>query len=94
MSLEARISASALTHNLRVLSERTSPAAVMLVVKANGYGHGARDVSRIAYDAGIRHFGCLEIENAIAIREVVPDAAAQVLAWQFSDAFAPFRWLH
>lgn len=86
MSIEARISRGALTHNLRVLSERSAPAKVMFVVKANGYGHGAQNVASIAYDAGIRHFGCLEIENAAAIRAVVPDTGVQLLAWQFSEA--------
>lgn len=85
MTLEARISRSALTHNLRVLSERSAPSVVMFVVKANGYGHGALAVSEIAYDAGIRHIGCLEIENAIEIRAVLPDPSVMLLAWQFSD---------
>lgn len=86
MSLEARISRGALVHNLRALSERCSPAAVMFVVKANAYGHGALVVSPIAYDAGIRHFGCLEIETAVSVRGVVPDREVMLLAWQFSDS--------
>ena len=85
MTLEARISRRALVHNLQALSERSAPAAVMFVVKANGYGHGTREVSEIAYEAGIRHYGCLEIETAIAVREVVPDPEVMLLAWQFSE---------
>lgn len=85
MSLTARISRRALEHNLRVLSERSAPAHVMFIVKANGYGHGAQDVSRIAYDTGIRHFGCLEIETALSVRSVIEDRTVQLLAWQFSE---------
>ncbi|MGA9375650.1 MAG: alanine racemase, partial [Mycobacterium sp.] len=31
----------AIAHNVRVLREHAGPAAVMVVVKADGYGHGA-----------------------------------------------------
>ncbi len=85
MSLVAHISRSALEHNLRALSDRSAPAAVMFVVKANGYGHGAVDVAAIAHGVGIRHFGCLEIETALSVRAVVPDPSVQLLAWQFSE---------
>lgn len=85
MTLVARISRSALEHNLRTLSARSSPAAVMLIVKANAYGHGTSDVSKLAYESGIRHFGCLEIETALTVRAVVPDHGAMLLAWQFSS---------
>lgn len=85
MTLVARISRSALEHNLRTLSARSSPAAVMLIVKANAYGHGTTDVSKVAYESGIRHFGCLEIETALTVRTVVPDHDAMLLAWQFSN---------
>lgn len=85
MSLTARISQHALEHNLRVLSERSAPAQVMFVVKANGYGHGVLDVSRIAYGVGIRHFGCLEIDTALSVRSVIDDRSVQLLAWQFSE---------
>ncbi len=85
MSAIAHISHSALEHNLRVLSERSAPARVMFVVKANGYGHGDADVAEIAYHAGIRDFGCLEIETAVRIRAIIDDPDVLLLAWQFSD---------
>lgn len=44
---EARISASALTHNLTVLAARAG-AKLLLPVKANAYGHGENLISQIA----------------------------------------------
>lgn len=85
MTAVARISRSALSHNLRVLAKRSSPAHVMFVVKANGYGHGDVAVSSIASSAGIRHFGCLEIETARRVRDALGESDSMVLAWQFSD---------
>jgi alanine racemase len=49
----AEIDLSAISHNVREIRRVTTPAArVMAVVKADGYGHGAVEVSRTALDAG------------------------------------------
>jgi alanine racemase len=57
----------------------------MFIIKANGYGHGDADVAAIAYEAGIRHFGCLEIETAIRARALFDDPEVALLAWQFGE---------
>jgi alanine racemase len=57
----------------------------MFIIKANAYGHGVVDAAEIAYAAGIRHFGCLEIETAVIVRALLDDPDVSLLAWQFSD---------
>ena len=48
----ASIDLDAIAHNVAVLREHAGPAAVMAVVKADGYGHGAHEVGRAAAEGG------------------------------------------
>lgn len=50
------INTSALAANYRALCERVAPAVVAGVVKADGYGLGAREVARTLQAEGCRHF--------------------------------------
>ncbi|MGB8402463.1 MAG: alanine racemase, partial [Mycobacterium sp.] len=45
---EALVDLGAVAHNVRLLRERAGNAAVLAVVKADGYGHGAPQVARAA----------------------------------------------
>ena len=47
----AIVDLDAIAHNIAVLRERAGSAAVMAVVKADGYGHGAPEVARAALSA-------------------------------------------
>jgi alanine racemase len=49
------------------------------VVKADGYGLGARAVTQALHAAGCRHFFVALMDEALAIRELVPDALLAVL---------------
>ena len=42
----ARIDTRALRHNYRLACRLASPARAMAVIKADGYGHGIREVAR------------------------------------------------
>jgi alanine racemase len=63
-------------HLLRGLHP-TGPVAG--VVKADGYGLGARPVAQALHAAGCRHFFVALLDEALAIRELVPDALLAVL---------------
>ena len=45
---EASVDLGAITGNIAALRAHVAPAAVMAVVKANGYGHGAVPAARAA----------------------------------------------
>ena len=68
--LWAEIDLKAIAHNVRELRRITRPqACLMAVVKANGYGHGAVEVSRCALQNGASLLGVARIEEGIQIRE-------------------------
>lgn len=64
----AEIDLHAIAHNIRAIRARVSPAEVMAVVKANGYGHGAVQVARAALAAGATWLGVALLEEALALR--------------------------
>lgn len=75
----AQVDLDAIAHNVRVLAEHAGSAAVMAVVKADGYGHGATQVGRAALAAGAAELGVATIGEALALRR--DGITAPVLAW-------------
>ncbi|MGH7492294.1 MAG: alanine racemase [bacterium] len=65
----ARIDLHALAQNVRMICGRVQPAAVMAVVKADGYGHGAAPVAQAALQAGATQLGVALLEEAKRLRE-------------------------
>jgi alanine racemase len=65
--------------NWRRLSARHPSGPVAGVVKADAYGLGARAVAPTLYAAGCRHFFVALLDEALALRELVPDAMLAVL---------------
>ncbi|KIU16351.1 alanine racemase [Mycolicibacterium llatzerense] len=76
---QAVIDLGAIAHNVRLLRERAGSAAVMAVVKADGYGHGAPQVARAALAAGAAELGVTNITEALALRQA--GITAPVLSW-------------
>src|SRR5258707_9337710 len=70
---EALVDLGVVAVNLRVFASRTS-AAVMAVVKADAYGHGARQVARTALNHGATWLGVSFVAEALALREAHIDA--------------------
>jgi alanine racemase len=79
---EATIDLAALRGNLTALRERTDGPALMAVVKADAYGHGAVQCAREALAAGVNWLGTATPEEALALRAagIGPDQA-RVLCW-------------
>ncbi|GAA2848239.1 alanine racemase [Paenarthrobacter ilicis] len=75
----AVIDLDAVRHNVRQFVAIASPAAVMAVVKADAYGHGAVHVARAALDAGARWLGVAHISEGLALRAA--GVEAPMLAW-------------
>jgi alanine racemase len=68
----AEIDPAALRHNARVARERVGPdAALLAVIKANGYGHGLAAVADALRDEA-KLFGVANLQEAMEAREVVP----------------------
>ncbi len=79
---EALVDLAAVRHNVGVLRAAAPDAALMAVVKADGYGHGGVPVARAALAAGATWLGVCTIEEALELRAAGIDvAAARVLSW-------------
>ncbi len=65
----ASIDLEAYRYNLRYLTSKASPAKVMAVVKADGYGHGALQLARIAQDEGLGYLAVAFLEEGLKLRE-------------------------
>jgi alanine racemase len=73
----AVVDLDAIRHNVRAMTPPT--AEVMAVVKANGYGHGGREVAHAALQAGATWLGVALVEEGIRLREEGIDAPILVL---------------
>ncbi|MFT5289016.1 MAG: alanine racemase [Planctomycetota bacterium] len=62
------IDLDALTHNLSVVRERAEGAAILLVAKADAYGHGAIPVAHHALRAGVDAIGVSTAGEALELR--------------------------
>lgn len=78
---EVVIDLDAVRHNVGILAGAAAAtgAATMVVVKADGYGHGAIDVAVAALQSGADALGVCSVEEALALRNAGIDAP--VLAW-------------
>ncbi len=65
---EVVIDLSAIRHNVALLASRAPAAETMVVVKADGYGHGAVEIGRAAIEAGATWLGTCSLGEAIALR--------------------------
>ena len=75
----AEIDLDAIRANVAELSRRAGSAAVMAVVKADGYGHGMVPSARAALDGGATWLGVAFVEEALALRAA--GVTAPLLAW-------------
>lgn len=66
---EIVVDLEAIRHNVRTLRERVAGSALMVVVKADGYGHGLLPVAAAARQAGADWLGVAVLEEALALRE-------------------------
>ena len=82
------IDLDAIRHNVAVLAKVVAPAAVMAVVKADAYGHGAVQVAEAALDAGAHALGVALVEEGVRLRDAGIDAPILVLSEPAPDAAA------
>jgi alanine racemase len=69
---------AAIARNIALLQRRTGKA-IMVVVKADAFGHGWREVAETAVAAGAEWLGVATVDEALAIRAAGIDAP--VLCW-------------
>ncbi|SDS46674.1 alanine racemase [Actinopolymorpha singaporensis] len=77
---EARVDLAAIRANVEAIRGRVGDAAVLAVVKADGYGHGLVPAARAAVDGGAGWLGVATIEEALALR-AAGLTAPRILSW-------------
>ncbi|KOT95117.1 MULTISPECIES: alanine racemase [Streptomyces] len=88
----AEIDLAALRANVRALRERAPGAALMAVVKADAYGHGAIPCARAAVEAGATWLGTATPQEALALRSAaagLPDDV-RIMCWLWTPG-GPWR---
>ncbi len=75
---EARIDPAAIVHNIKLLKNKAG-TKLLAVVKADAYGHGLIETSRIALSAGADWLGVALLEEALTLREA--RITTPILAW-------------
>ncbi|GAA4021858.1 alanine racemase [Streptomyces plumbiresistens] len=75
----AEIDLAALRANVRTLRARAAGAAVMAVVKSDGYGHGAVPCARAAVQAGATWLGTATPEEALQLRAA--GLTGRIMCW-------------
>jgi alanine racemase len=76
---EITIDLGALRRNARRLSQVLGDSELWAVVKADGYGHGAVDVSRVVLDEGAGALCVATVAEALELREAFPTARILVM---------------
>jgi alanine racemase len=76
---EASIDLGAITGNIAALRRHAAPAALMAVVKADGYGHGAVPAARAAVRGGADWLGVVHVAEALEVRRAGIDVPLLVL---------------
>jgi alanine racemase len=74
------IDLAAIVANWRTLTARHTSGPVAAVVKGDGYGLGAGPIAAALHAAGCRHFFVAYLNEALALRDVVPGAMLAVLS--------------
>ena len=78
---EALIRPAAISHNVGVLAEMAKTPNLLIVVKADGYGHGALTAARAALEGGANWLGTADTSEALELR--AGGIESRVLAWLF-----------
>ena len=76
-----QVDRSAIRHNVMALRNHVGPGVkIMAVVKADGYGHGAVECAKTAFNSGADYLGVATLDEAIELREALINAPVLILS--------------
>ncbi len=92
VALRAEVDLGAIRHNVRQLAARRGDA-VMGVVKADAYGHGAVAVARVLIEEGVEWLAVATVPEAVELRQAGVRARVLVLAAPLREFLPAYvRW--
>jgi alanine racemase len=74
----ANINPAVLSENIR-LAMKKSASDIIAIVKADGYGHGAKETALIAAKAGVTNFGVATVSEGISLRREIGKGALIII---------------
>ena len=86
--IKAIIDVNAIRHNIKYL-KKTTGTDLMPVLKADAYGHGLIEMSRILRKLGIKYIGVATLGEAILLRE--SGDKGRVLSWLYDIDHPEFK---
>jgi alanine racemase len=75
------VDVDALARNAEVIATLVRPAALMVMVKSNGYGHGIEIAARAALDGGATWLGVYTPQEALGLRASGFEGRILVVGW-------------
>ena len=79
MKATLTVSLKSIADNYRLLKKKSAPAECAVVVKADAYGLGLEPIAKTLWKAGARFYYVALLEEAIALRRILPKAEIAVL---------------
>jgi len=79
-----------LVSNYQILKKHVSPRTVMVVLKANAYGHGLVAVAKALVQAGCTHIAVAYLEEGIVLRQAGIDVTILILGGIIGDRIPLF----
>ncbi len=83
----AIVNLDCLKSNIENLIEYSGKEYHFAVVKANGYGHGAIEVAKVAMEVGVTHLAVAFLDEAISLRKEYPNVPILVLGYTEPEFF-------
>ncbi len=83
--VKAEIYLNNLANNIMELRKKSMSKHFMAVVKADGYGHGAIAVAKVAINNGADNLGVATIQEGIELREAGIEAPILIFGWTPHD---------
>ena len=88
--LRAEVDLGAIRHNVRRLARAAGANAVMGVVKADAYGHGAVPVARVLVEEGVGRLAVATVPEAVALRKAGVRVPILVFAAPLDEALPAY----
>jgi alanine racemase len=77
----AEIDLAAIKHNLDEIKRAAGHARIMAIVKANAYGHGMLEISRICHQEKVDFFGVASLDEALTLKQEISEVPIMVLGY-------------
>lgn len=85
----AEIDLKAIIHNVQTVRQLTAgKTKICAIVKANGYGHGAVEISKAYLEFGVEFLAVATLNEALELREAEIKVPILVLGWTPKEGYA------